>query len=306
MTYPGIGSFSRDGARFIYSEPTIEEGPAIWRADLAAAGGSTLENREIIRTQYSEMDAQPSPDGTRIVWRSDRTGFGEIWMAGAAGESPLQLTHVDPYSGSPRWSPDGRWIAFNRVIGNRRQIFVVDSEGRNLRAITNGPYDNLYASWSRDGRSIYYGSMRTGSWQVWKHSLEDGTEVQLTKNGGFDPTESYDGKTIYFSKFYQAGIWRIPASGGVESLIVADKPQYGYCGYWAVAKTGIYLLHVDAEAGHRIEFYDFATRRTSPVLTLEKRPTRLQPSLSATADGRTVYYTQFDQQSVIKMMEISH
>ena len=302
--YPAIGKFSKDGRRFVYSEGTGGEPPAIWRADLAAAGGAVLDKRKLIQTQSMESDAQPTLDGAQIVWRSLRTGFAEMWRSRATGEDPFRLTHLDEYAGSPRWSPDGKWIAFDVNTRNGAQIFVVDAEGRNVHAMTSGPYNNAVPSWSRDGRQIYFGSMRTGSWQVWKHSLDGGEEVQVTTRGGFDPFESQDGRTVYFSKFDEAGIWSIPASGGTESLVVADKPQVGYWGHWAVTKTGLYLLNLEAEPGPSIEFYDFATRRISTVLTLEKRPLRLYPSLSATADGKTIYYTQYDRQSVIKMMEM--
>ena len=177
-TYPAIGRFSPDGRRFVYSQQTVAEGPAVWRADLVSVGGAVRKNREVIRTQFEEMGPQTSPDGTRIAWRSNRTGYGQIWTSDASGENPLQLTHLDWYSGTPRWSPDGKWISFNRVTGNGRQIFIVDSEGRGLRQITDGPYENAESSWSRDGRSIYFASMRTGSWQVWKRTLESGAEVQ--------------------------------------------------------------------------------------------------------------------------------
>jgi hypothetical protein len=265
-----------------------------------------LDNRELIETQYAERDAQPSPDGSRIAWMSARTGFAEIWMSSATGGSPWQLSHIGGYSGTPRWSPDGKWIAFDSYTSGWPQIFVVDAEGRNLHSITSASenYQNAVPSWSHDGKSIYFTSNRTGSWQVWKHSLDDGTESQLTVRGGFDPFESQDGRTIFFSRYDQAGIWSIPPNGGAESLVVADKPQVGYWGHWAITKSGLYLLNTDAEPGPRIEFYDFATRRTSPVLTLDKRPARLFPSLSATADGKTVFYTQYDYQSAIKMMEI--
>jgi Tol biopolymer transport system component/DNA-binding winged helix-turn-helix (wHTH) protein len=302
-TYPAIGNFSKDGRRFVYSEKTSAEPPAIWRADLAAAGGPVLGKRKLISTQYPEMDAQPSPDGSRIVWMSIRTGSEEIWTSSVTGENTVQLTRLDRYSGTPRWSPDGRWIAFDSFTPNGSQIYVVDSEGRNLRSITTGPHDNAVPSWSQDGKSIYFASRRTGSWQVWKHSLESGAETQLTEHGGFDAFESYDGHTIYFSRFDHAGIWSIPASGGAESPVVVDKPQLGYWGHWAVSTFGLYLLDTEAEPTPAIEFYRFATRRISPVLTLEKRPARQQPSLSATADGRTVYYTQYDRQSVIKLMD---
>jgi Tol biopolymer transport system component/DNA-binding winged helix-turn-helix (wHTH) protein len=305
-TYPAIGSFSKDGRRFVYAEQGNTEAGAIWRANLASAGGPVLENKKLVSTQYDEYDAQPSPDGAVIVWMSWRTGLGEIWKSSATGGSPLQLTHLGTYSGTPRWSPDGKWIAFDNITGNGTQIFVIDSEGRNPHSITVGPYDNVVPSWSRDGKAIYFTSSRTGNWQVWKHSLDDGAESQLTKLGGFDPLESYDGRTIYFSKFDQAGIWSLPQSGGTESLVVADKPQVGYWGHWAVTKAGLYLLDTEVDPKPRIEFYNFATRRISTVLSFEKRPARLQPSLSATADGKTVYYTQGDWQSVIKMMDIPH
>jgi Tol biopolymer transport system component/DNA-binding winged helix-turn-helix (wHTH) protein len=305
-TYPTIGSFSKTGQRLVYSEKNSAEVAAIWRADLAAAGGPVLGNRKLISSQYPESDAQPSPDGARIVWMSVRTGSEELWASRATGESLLQLTRLNRYSGTPRWAPDGKWIAFDSYTQSGAQIFIVDSEGRNLRSITTGTYDNVVPSWSRDGKSIYFASRRTGSWQVWKHSLESGAEKQLTEHGGFDPFESYDSKAIYFSKFDQAGIWSIPGSGGAESPVVADKPQFGYWGYWAMSEPGLYFLDLAAEPRPAVEFYNFATRRTSPVFTLEQRPEREEPSLSATMDGKTLYYTQHDRQNVIKMMEILH
>jgi hypothetical protein len=110
-------------------------------------------------------------------------------------------------------------------------------------------------------------------------------------------------KPIYYSKFDQAGIWRVPVNGGTESLVLADKPQAFYWGHWALTEGGIYLLNVDAKPRPTIEFYSFAAHRTSAVLPLEKTPPPGQPSLSASRDGRTIYYSQFDLQSSIKLIE---
>lgn len=304
-TYPAIGNFSRDGRNFVYSQQTSSQPAAIWRADLAVPGGTVISNKSLIETQYPELDAQPSPDGSQIVWMSMRTGFEELWLSGRNGEHPLQLTHLDRYSGTPRWAPDGKQIAFDSYTKNGAQIFVIDPEGRNLRQITSGPYDDVVPSWSRDGQSLYFASKRTGNWQIWKHALAGGTETQLTAHGGFSAFESFDGRTIYFSKFDQGGIWSMPASGGAESMLLRDKPQVGYWGHWAVSDTGLYVLDTEAEPRASIEFYRFATTRLSHVLTLEKKAARLQPSLSATADGKTIYYTQYDRQSVIKLEEFA-
>ena len=47
----------------------------------------------------------------------------------------LQLTSFETgYPGTPRWSPDGKWIAFDYHSAAHSQIYLIDSEGRNLRA----------------------------------------------------------------------------------------------------------------------------------------------------------------------------
>jgi Tol biopolymer transport system component/DNA-binding winged helix-turn-helix (wHTH) protein len=303
--FPALGSFSKDGLRFAYSEQSSADPPAIWRSDLASAGGRMLEVKKVISTPYGEMDVQASPDGARLVWESVRTGRAEIWASDAAGRSPVQLTHLERYSGTPRWSPDGKWIAFDSYLPQGPQIFAIDAEGRNLHAITSGAGDNCVPSWSHDGKFIYFASNRTGAWQVWRHSLENGAEMQLTKQGGFNPLESYDGNTVYYSRFYEAGVWKVSSRGGSESKVIEDKPQVGYWGNFAVTKAGLYFLDAEAEPRPEIDFFDFATGRISPVFPLEEHPARLEPSLSATADGKTIYFTQYDRQSVIKMMQFA-
>lgn len=305
-TYPAIGSFTRDGTRFVYSQYASSDPAAIWRASLSTPGGSLGEKSKVIASQFPEMDAQQSPDGTRITWMSMRTGSEEIFVSDSAGHNQTQLTHLNRYSGSPRWSPDSKWIAFDSYIRSKSvQIFVVDPEGRNLHSVVSAPFDCAVPSWSRDGKAIYYSGKQNGTWQVWKYTLDTGANVQLTHQGGFDPVESYDGKTVYYSRFYEAGLWKIPATGGTETLVVPGRPQVGFWGHYAVTTAGLYFLDSDAEPHPTIEFYSFADGKISPVLTLDERPARLLPSLSATADGKTIYFTQYDRQSVIKMMEFA-
>ena len=258
-TYPAIGSFTHDGARFVYSQPTSSDSPAVWRADFATAAGALIKKDKIISSQFPELDAQPSPDGTSVVWMSMRTGAEEIFVSDSAGHDPKQLTRLDRYSGTPRWSPDGKRIAFDSYISSKRvEIFVVEPDGRNLRSIVSAPFDCAVPSWSRDGKSIYYSANRNGVWQVWKHNLDTGSDVQLTKDGGFDPIESTDGKILYYTRFYEAGIWNMPAGGGPETQIVRDRPQLGFWGHYAVTAEGLYFLDNDATPRPTIDFYNFA------------------------------------------------
>ncbi|TDI71245.1 MAG: S9 family peptidase, partial [Bacteroidetes bacterium] len=86
--------------------------------------------------------AMISPDGNDVVftvrtvdWKENNYDT-EIWLA-KGGDEPFQLTRtVDGSSTSPRWSPDGRWIAFAATRGEKRQIFVIRPNGGEAQAIT--------------------------------------------------------------------------------------------------------------------------------------------------------------------------
>jgi Tol biopolymer transport system component len=304
--YPAIGSLTRDAARFVYAQRSMADPPSIWEAKFSSAGGSLIHQGKVISSQYPELDAQPSPDGTRLVWMSMRTGGEEIFVSDINGQNQVRLTHFDRYSGTPRWSPDSKSIAFDSYeLGKRASVFLIDPDGRNLREVISAAFDCVVPSWSHDGHSIYYSANHDGVWQVWKHNLDTGADKQLTRQGAFDALESTDGKTVYYTRFYEPGIWKVPAGGGAETLVVHDLPQIGFWGHYAVTDDGIYFLDYDGEPHSVINFYRFNTGKITPVLTLAERPARLQPSLSASADGKALYFTQYDRQGVIKMMEFA-
>ncbi len=149
---------------------------------------------------------------------------------------------------------------------------------------------------SNDGRWIYFSSNRTGRRQVWKAPAVGGPAVQMTKNGGFAPLESPDGQFVYYAKFTEPGIWRVPVEGGEETLVL-DLLQPGLWGYWAVVEEGIYFLNAEAKPRPAIEFFRFATRRATRVFVPEKEPWFGNPGLALSPDGRWILYAQVDQET---------
>ena len=79
------------------------------------------------------------------------------------------------------------------------------AEGGVARPITHGDYNDIVPSWSRDGKAIYFGSKRSGSWQIWTAAVENGDLRQVTKNGGFVAKESPDGKMDLLHEIPHAG-----------------------------------------------------------------------------------------------------
>jgi TolB protein len=101
----------------------------------------------------------------------------------------------------PSWSPDGKKLAFRRILGElNSEIFVANSDGTNPRNLTNHAALDGWPAWSPDGRQIAFASNRNSSYQI-NVMKSDGTDVTLvanTEGRATAPVWSRDGATIYF------------------------------------------------------------------------------------------------------------
>lgn len=144
------------------------------------------------------------------------------------------------------------------------------------------------ASFSHDGKWVYFASARLGTWQVWKVPATGGSAVQLTQYGGHAALESLDGKSVFYAKnpMSEPEVWRVPVNGGEETRLPLVRP--GTWASWQVTQKGI--VFVGPALGHQavLSFYDFANERTTLLATLRRTPFWL----GATTDGRFVALDQ--------------
>ena len=90
--------------------------------------------------------ARWSPDGTHIAYTCDPNG-ASLWTMRADGTAPREVRAPNTY-GSPVWSPDGRYIAFNAIFAdNRREVVAVRSGGGSETRVTNDPDFDLVSDW---------------------------------------------------------------------------------------------------------------------------------------------------------------
>ena len=115
-------------------------------------------------TNHPAKDNNPawSPDGKWIAFASnregDRPGNYDIYKMDANGENLQRLTNEGRYNSAPAWSPDSSSIAFYSIRNDDSGIYVMDTDGRNLRKLDTG----ISPSWSPDGKRITYYNL------VWK------------------------------------------------------------------------------------------------------------------------------------------
>src|SRR5262245_1849997 len=170
------------------------------RVELPNSPSKTSLQTKILSSTSEEYLPQISTDGKRIVFVSRRSGIDEIWACDSDGSKLRQLTGLGrPLTGTPRWSPDGEYIAFDARLEEQSDIYVITAGGGQPQRVTKETASDEVPSWSRDGKWIYFASNRSGAYQVWKTPAEGGESVQVTKAGGFAAFESPDGKDVYYS-----------------------------------------------------------------------------------------------------------
>ncbi len=283
-------STSRVADRIVFE--SSHEDPDIWR--YRAQGGSDLRSERIIASSLSDYAPQYSPDGSRIVFCSDRAGDGnEIWVSQADGSGPVQLTSGPGVNqGTPRWSPDGRWIAFDSYPQNGPSgVYVAEVGGSAPRRIVSGGNSPF---WSPDGKWIYFNAKR----EIWRTPFAGGSTEQVTRHGGSMGYVSADGTTLFFVKGNAGPVYAQTLSGGEERQVL----PYVYYKAFFVTKDGIYYLGARAEDGlYPLEIYQFSAQ-TSRLLG--KIGGRIYQGLAVSPDGKSILISRSaDTGSDLMMIE---
>lgn len=181
-----------DGKRIIFLDSVFRQSHTVVVVDAEGAGPATVL---VPSTMYWPSSPKWSPDGGKILFTynagksSSSHTFYNLWVMNHDGTGQIQLTKdIDVHR--PRWSPDGRWIAFDGPIAYEEsepeyELWLTDGTGSALKRLTSNT-DNKASeampAWSPDGSWIFFvrgTSFTRGEYDVWTISLVNGAETKL-------------------------------------------------------------------------------------------------------------------------------
>ncbi|UCE05139.1 MAG: PD40 domain-containing protein, partial [bacterium] len=201
----------------------------IYITDIATGISSPLVGAE------GGNDCSWSPDGSQIAFDLIIGGSG-IWIVPTGG-GIAKLLVEDAWH--PSWSPDGSMIAFSsgssHPIPASGDIWTIPSSGGTPTQVTFDPAVDITPAWSPDGDWIAFSSDHGGNFDIWKIQVgPDGSPIglpmQITTNGGSDPSWSPNSQEIAFD--LNNDIWKINASGGIAQQ-VTTSPHGDYNPSWS-------------------------------------------------------------------------
>ena len=164
-------------------------------------------------------DAQMSPDGKWIAYVVTSTDMKEnaadadVWLVSTAGGEPVRLTTSKKNDNQPRWSPDGRRIAFISAREEKPQVFLISPTGGEAEKLTDSKSGVQSFAWSPDNSRIAYVAQ------------QEPTADEEKKQKEKDDPQVFD-KNFKFSRIWVIDVKTKKASEVVKSDYVATDPQW--------------------------------------------------------------------------------
>jgi Tol biopolymer transport system component len=125
-------------------------------------------------------------------------GRGGLYTVRAGSGAPRHIQGTVPGDGNPRWSPDGKLLAFERFANDNWDLHVMNADGSGRRQLTFSPSDDDFAMWAPHGRSLVFTSERDKGTRksIYVIRIATGAARRVTRDGKY-PDWSKDGRIFF-------------------------------------------------------------------------------------------------------------
>ena len=236
---------------------------------------------------HEKLTGMPGAFSSRIAYVQKQGNRYELRVADADGHNPRIVVRSTEPVISPRFSPDGKRLAYVSFEDKKPIVYVQSLRDGSRRKVAAFKGSNSAPAWSPDGQRLAVVLTRDEASQIYLIDADGGNPVRLTRGGNLDtePVFSPDGQTIYFTsdRGGSAQIYRMPAAGG-------DARRVTYTGGYnvspALSRDGRLLAYISRDEGRfRVTLQELETGQVR-VLT----DTARDESPSFAPNGLAVLY----------------
>jgi TolB protein len=210
-----------------------------------------------------QLTGIPGISNTKISFVSDASGFKEIYLADVLGDEMRQVTKHRNLAVSPRFSPDGRQLAYTTYHHGNADLYITElSQDRTTQLISKRPGLNMAPSWSPDGKVLAVTLSHDQNPDLYLINTKGEIIERLTKNAGINvsPSWSPDGKRlafvsdrsgqpqVYIMDVKSKTIQRLTYQGNYNTS-PSWSPQGDYIAYAGSQEGNYHLFIISPEGG---------------------------------------------------------
>ncbi|HEY7118881.1 MAG TPA: hypothetical protein VH475_19990, partial [Tepidisphaeraceae bacterium] len=229
-------SISADGKTIVY-----EDNFGLWKLDTATGKSTEIvidikadpkdNNTELVTINNEAESFHLSPSNRRVAV----TVHGEIFTVATDRGEPQRVSETPWREQDPRWSPNGKWIAFVSDRTGRQEVWISDELGKNQKKLSDVDCDKSQIVWAPDSKSLLWNGsdhkVRRVDVDSGKTDVVAASDVAAVANPQFSP----DGKYISYSKGdsqLRQHVWVKQLDTGDEHMIKSDDFQMSTGGRW--------------------------------------------------------------------------
>jgi len=240
---------------------------------------------------YGNVSLGLTGDGNTIVTVQSVPSV-QIWTANLEEPSKpaLQISHGDvDGSDGLGWMPDDQIVFLNQT-GEHPDFSVVKADGSANRRLISDSTAVVNLCVSPDGKYIFFSSMRSGTFHIWRINADGSNPKQITTGdfADFSPTCSPDGQWVLFlsSRSGKECLWRVPVDGGDAIQVTNRRSTPG-----VYSRDGKFIAAGYAsEARNTLKLAIFSEAGGEPIKLIDLTSANLFGGLAWTTDSRAVIY----------------
>jgi TolB protein len=259
-----------------------------------------LEQHELPILAHGITDPAPSPDGKQIAIASK----GWLWLLDIESGTATRLTNSNGTDARPRWSPDGKRIAFVRDFSDDTAV-VIKEIASGKETVINTDAIEIDPEFSADGSILYYTSGMSGSMELYKRDIASTAQQQITslRQVVRNARRVADKNAIVY--LHGAGAHRVirqrDFTTGTDEIVQAQTLTYHLTSD-VHPKQSLLVYSAPIDNDYHLFTMDLADTRVSHRLT-DGASFALTPAFGA--DGNHIYYVELTDKRQFRLMQIN-
>lgn len=249
----------------------------------------------LLQGSFSYESPHYSPTQEKLTFISNESGYDEIWTARADGTQRVKMTDMKSRLASPRWSHNGKMIAFlgPRQENRTNHLYVLNVATGAVKEIVTEMRQYYRPTWTIDDSALLVAAKLDRKSSLYSFKLNGQAQEILVNSKARLGMQDNDGR-IWFTKGRHSGLWVIdPKASNAKPERMLTPEQFKVKYNWAMSAKGIYY-QIDHELYHQVNFYDFATGEVAPFLRLPTGTLARDSSMTFIPSKQQIVFTQLD------------